>query len=101
MAAVPFYIPNECETCGGPLVLKDVQDGVTDADQIWTDEWCCPEHGGCYLDLSPAEIEELRAAVKSVGGPTGEPSRRGVDDASKHAYQAAVRSHFLKTQTGR
>jgi hypothetical protein len=59
----PKHIPNRCADCGGPLALRDdirpPEDGIR-----FEDEFACP--AGCegvYLDLSPAEVDELRAAL--------------------------------------
>lgn len=61
----PYYIDNDCPDCGTGLVLYDnVSDEekrasdalanpelVEDGDQVWHDEWVCPEClDGIYLD---------------------------------------------------
>ena len=46
---VPYWIPNRCITCGGPLQLRMNKNG-------WQDEFECPTHKGLYLDEPPSGI---------------------------------------------
>ena len=43
----PFYIPNRCASCDGPLVLDEKS-----ARSGWLDEFRCPKcKGGTYMDV--------------------------------------------------
>ena len=49
----PFYINSECPSCGRPLVLHDRlhADSNLSDDQVWHDEWVCPNcREGIWLD---------------------------------------------------
>ena len=46
---VPYWIPNRCITCGGPLQLRTVPG-------TWNDEFQCPTHKGLYLDEPPTGL---------------------------------------------
>ncbi len=49
----PAYIDPNCKACGAALVLSDsMKDPPTPADEVWHDEWQCPNcRDGVYLDV--------------------------------------------------
>lgn len=59
----PYYIDNECSECGCELRLEDED---LPEEEIWHDEWKCPECGNLYLDWPQKEIEKLEEKIKSV-----------------------------------
>lgn len=57
----PFYINDKCDICGETLVPVDlIYNRDTDEEEIWWDEWACPEcheEHGIYLDW-PEEAKD-------------------------------------------
>lgn len=50
---VPFYIPNQCSSCGNLLVLAEPSEG-------WLDEFECPIcRNGVYLDIPKETIDDI------------------------------------------
>jgi ribosomal protein S27AE len=55
----PSYIAPSCPTCGTALVLDDrLRDPALPDDQVWHDEWLCPNcRGGVWMDWPSGEFE--------------------------------------------
>lgn len=53
----PYYIDSGCPDCGAELVLYD-EYREEEIEEVWHDEWICPEcDGGILLDW-PEEMED-------------------------------------------
>lgn len=48
----PYYIAPNCPKCGAALVLLDrLQDPDASDDEVWHDEWTCPNcQDGLHMD---------------------------------------------------
>lgn len=57
----PYYIAPACPNCGAHLVLHDsLTHPERPTDQVWYDEWECPEcRDGLYLDWPRDAYEHL------------------------------------------
>ena len=54
----PYYIAANCPTCSTPLVLYDRLDERSPLadDQVWYDEWICPQcRDGVWMDWPESE----------------------------------------------
>lgn len=68
----PYYIDSSCPECGTDLVLEaeHAADGDIDEDEIWHDEWVCP-NDSCkdvvYMDVPAGHVEKLKERKGSDG----------------------------------
>jgi len=62
---VPYYIDEACPTCGTELTLyQDYLDEEFSEDEIWYDEWCCPEcEDGIHMDVPEEWMDRLKKRV--------------------------------------
>ena len=54
----PYYIADNCPTCGTPFVLYDRfnERAPLADDQVWYDEWICPQcRHGVWMDWPESE----------------------------------------------
>lgn len=59
----PYYIDSECPDCGTDLVLWNELQGM-DEENVWYDEWMCPDcEDGLYMDWPEERHEHLTSRV--------------------------------------
>lgn len=62
----PYYIDSECPECGTELELEaEVKDEDYDMDEVWHDEWMCPneecEKEGVFMDVPESFWKKLES----------------------------------------
>lgn len=74
--STPFYIDPNCAKCGATLVLEDLlKNPDATADEIWFDEWMCPNHQKwCCMDWPRWEIRALRRLGQNARASLQDPT---------------------------
>lgn len=84
----PYFILNECAECHSNLVLADpLFDASIEFEEIWHDEWICPEcRDGIYLDI-PESLSKLLSAAMDETTSSGTGTPVGYTNVSDEDYE--------------